>query len=134
MATPQTSAAGRMRATATITTLRTTCEPATLPEALLYEDPSGRVVSALAEENQGQPHRNKTGEYSTAKGAGKARAEHIISERYQWVAFEHPELGIAFLSDGEHATDIHMGTLLARTWQGLIPAHLSSVRVQVTRG
>lgn len=116
-----------MRATITITTAWTTSQPAQLPEALLYEDPSGRTLEALAEENQGTPHRNKTTRYSTARGDGKTRAAAITVRWYRSVR----EYGVArTIHTTEQLASIHMGREITRTWMGIIPLHASSVWVQ----
>jgi hypothetical protein len=118
-----------VRATVTLTTLRTTSQPAQLPEALLYEDPSGRTLHALAEENQGTPHRNKTSRYATHRGDGKARANAITVRWYSSVR----HYGIYNrMDDIEHRASIHMGREITRTWLGIIPLHASSVWVQTT--
>ena len=122
-----------MRAVAFITTLAQHHDAAELPEALLYEDPSGRVAAALAAENQGELGINRWGNGKIHQGAGKARLEYLVSQRYRWVWMERPELGLVLLNDLEHSADIFMGQELVRTWLGLIPADQSSVRVSIYR-
>jgi hypothetical protein len=116
-----------VRATVTVVTLGTRDAAATMPEALLYEDPSGRTLHALAEENQGAPHRNKTRRYSTARGAGRARADAIAVRWYRSVR----DYGfVRTIHTTEQLASIHMGREITRTWMGIIPLHASSVCVQ----